>query len=55
MQRKRPTKVYWYASTPDIKWMGPYPSQIDGWLAVAGLDGLPVSQASVWCTDKRMP
>lgn len=47
-------KIYWYASCAEIKWMGPYETELIAWKALIGLDGLPVPSGRVWCTDKKL-
>lgn len=47
-------KIFWYARARDIKYMGPFTTQLDAFRATIGLDGLPVEGAFVWCTDKEI-
>lgn len=47
-------KVYWYASTENVLWMGPYDSQEEAWAATIGLNKLPVKGAMVWCSKVKL-
>lgn len=44
------TKINWYSGTDDIKYMGPFKSQLEAWDALKGLEGFPVKGSKVWCT-----
>lgn len=48
---KQAKKLYWYARTKDISWMGPFTTQERAWEATIGLDGsgCPLPTAQVFC------
>ena len=43
-------KVYWYASTDYVRWMGPYSTQEEAWASTIGLNKVPVKGSIVWCS-----